>query len=86
MLSSLHDFYFQFNPLIRGLVWAGVIWIGIELIKPSLFYGDTGESFIAKPFGSAGIQLEDEGLYIPGTYFPWWLAVISAFILFGLII
>lgn len=80
------DWYFSYNPLLRGAVWAIGSWVLIEALKPGFAFADVDGEFITRPFGrSKSIELDD-GDIISGTLFTWWAVPLLAFIIFGLFV
>lgn len=75
------------EPLIRGLVAGGLVYLGVEMFKPGFAFANLGGgSYIQRGFMEDTVIDEDEDAIVSGTYFPWWALPIIAFILFGLII
>lgn len=91
-MESLSNWYFSFNPLLRGVIIAATAYLGIQIIKPAITHEEyEGQSF-TKGWSMQSIPYIDEfgnesgDLQISGTYTPWWLIVLIVFIIFGLFI
>lgn len=91
-MVSFIDTYFSYNPLLRGLVIAGLVYIGIEVIKPSFTHTEFEGQYYTKGWSRSVSQYFDEygndsgDLTIDGSWTPWYVIVILAFIIFGLFI
>lgn len=79
------DWYFSFNPLLRGVAWGIGTWLILEITKPSFAFVDYDGEYMARPFGKKMTETED-GEVISGTWLTWWSLPLLMFVIFGLFV
>lgn len=83
------DWYFSFNPILRGVVLGGLGFLAIEMVKPSFAFAEIqtgeGDAFVPRPFGSSNTADYGDQL-VGGTMLPYWSIPLLLFVIFGLFV
>ena len=80
------EWYFSFNPLLRGVTWAFGTWLIMETTKPSFAFVDYDGEYIPRPFGGKKMTETEDGEVIAGTWLTWWSLPLLMFVIFGLFV
>jgi hypothetical protein len=85
-MVAFSDWYFSFNPYLRGVIAALTAFIAVEVVKPNFAYAATEEGYVPRPFGKGAMVETMNEEVVEGTSVPWWTIPVGIAFIFGIVI